>query len=119
MKKIFNVGVMALAITAVLTGCSKNSGMSEAEVQQYQQEKKVAELRKAYSTASLRHLEPFLLTMPGDSTERQVLLPVPHPYQKLKSGIFPKICGVVLKTRKAGMRMKQKMISRTINLLLF
>ena len=51
MKKIFNVGVMALAITAVLTGCSKNSGMSEAEVQQYQQEKKVAELRKAYSTA--------------------------------------------------------------------
>ena len=51
MKKIFNVGVMALAITAVLSGCSKNSGMSEAEVQQYQQEKKVAELRKAYSTA--------------------------------------------------------------------
>ena len=42
---------MALAITAVLSGCSKSSGMSEAEVQQYQQEKKVAELRKAYSTA--------------------------------------------------------------------
>ena len=51
MKKIFNVGVMALAITAVLSGCSKNTDMSEAEVQQYQQEKKVAELRKAYSTA--------------------------------------------------------------------
>lgn len=51
MKKIFNVGVMALAITAVLSGCSKSSGMSEAEVQQYQQEKKVAELKKAYSTA--------------------------------------------------------------------
>ena len=51
MKKIFNVGVMALAITAALSGCSKNTDMSEAEVQQYQQEKKVAELRKAYSTA--------------------------------------------------------------------
>lgn len=51
MKKIFNVGVMALAITAVLSGCSKNTDMSEAEVQQYQQEKKVAELRKAYSIA--------------------------------------------------------------------
>ena len=46
MKKIFNVGVMALAITAVLSGCSKNTDMSEAEVQQYQQRKEGCRIKE-------------------------------------------------------------------------
>ena len=119
MKKIFNVGVMALAITAVLSGCSKNTDMSEAEVQQYQQEKKVAELRKAYSTAFAK---AFGTISPNNAWGFDRTTGSVTRTASVRETLFwdiPEICGVVLQTRKAGMRMKQKMISRTINLLLF
>lgn len=52
MKKYFISGVLALAVSAVFTGCSKNTDLYDAEaVQKNQNEQKVAELRKAYNEA--------------------------------------------------------------------
>jgi len=52
MKKYFISGVLALAISAVFTGCSKSKDLYDADaVQKNQNEQKVAELRKAYNEA--------------------------------------------------------------------
>lgn len=52
MKKYFISGVLAIAISAVFTGCSKSTDLYDADaVQKNQNEQKVAELRKAYNDA--------------------------------------------------------------------
>lgn len=52
MKKYLFSGVLALAISAVFTGCSKSTDLYDADaVQKNQNEQKVAELRKAYNEA--------------------------------------------------------------------
>lgn len=52
MKKYLFSSVLAIAISAVFTGCSKSTDLYDAEaVQKNQNEQKVAELRKAYNEA--------------------------------------------------------------------
>lgn len=52
MKKYLSFGVLAIAITAVFSGCSKSTDLyDEAAVEKQQHEQKVAELKKAYSDA--------------------------------------------------------------------
>ena len=52
MKKYFISGVLAIAISAVFTGCSKSTDLyDEGAVQQNQHEQEVAQLKKAYNDA--------------------------------------------------------------------
>ena len=52
MKKYLSFGVLAIAITAVFSGCSKSTDLyDEAAVEKQQQEQKIAELKKAYNNA--------------------------------------------------------------------
>ena len=52
MKKYLSFGVLAIAITAVFSGCSKSTDLyDEAAVEKQQQEQKVAEWKKAYNDA--------------------------------------------------------------------
>ena len=52
MKKYLFTGVLAIAISAVFSGCSKSTDLyDEAAVQKQQQEQKIAELKKAYNDA--------------------------------------------------------------------
>ena len=52
MKKYFIPGVLAIAISAVFTGCSKSTDLyDEGAVQQNQHEQEVAQLKKAYNDA--------------------------------------------------------------------
>ena len=55
MKKYFISGVMAVAISAVFTGCSKSTDLyDEAAVEKNQQEQKIAQLKKAYNDAFIK-----------------------------------------------------------------
>lgn len=55
MKKYFFSGVLAIAISAVFSGCSKSTDLyDEAAVQKQQQEQKIAELKKAYNDAFIK-----------------------------------------------------------------
>ena len=52
MKKYLSFGVLAIAISAVFSGCSKSTDLyDQAAVEKQQQEQKVAELKKAYNDA--------------------------------------------------------------------
>lgn len=55
MKKFFISGVMAVAVSAVFTGCSKSTDLyDEAAVEKNQQEQKIAQLKKAYNDAFIK-----------------------------------------------------------------